>query len=248
MKSDHNTTFDASQSSLLSSMFRCPSQSLQGICNLCGKPSKSLKSHVSRHLEQVALFALPRINEVAENETGIAKDSVNEENSQHKFTKFKYNHPDSQNERSSSNDIFEQQSQGSDLDHNLHQDIVPDSRDPFWDMFTDKFSEAREELHPQHSRKARASTGCEVSRPMKGITSGETSQKSTPPLSPMANTTAVDPPAKKPKPYLSYEDAKQIREGRGVLIQQQQELLKDLKDRDHVSSYLALILLYLLRH
>lgn len=136
MKSDHNTTFDAGRSSLWSSMFRYPSRSSGGICNLCGRDSKRLKSHVSRHLEQIALFALPRLNEVAEGETANAKDSIEEECSQHKEP----NHSDSQSEHSSATSIRDHKIEVPE-DAIFYQDIIPDSGDPSWDRIPDKFCE-----------------------------------------------------------------------------------------------------------
>ena len=69
---------------------------------------------------------------------------------------------------------------------------------------------------------------------------GETSLNapSKPPhAAPTANATATEPPTSKTKlekPHLSYEVARQIRDARGVLPHDQQNLLIDLKDRDHV--------------
>ena len=63
MSRDHGTTFNNSQLTLLPDMFQCASRSQDGICNFCKRPCARLKSHVSRHLQQIALFALPRVNE-----------------------------------------------------------------------------------------------------------------------------------------------------------------------------------------
>jgi len=60
MESAHDTTFKTSQLSLLPSMFQCPSRSLEGNCNFCMQPSAKLKSHVSHHLEELALFSLSK--------------------------------------------------------------------------------------------------------------------------------------------------------------------------------------------
>jgi hypothetical protein len=101
------------------------------------------------------------------------------------------------------------------------------------------------ESNPSHGKAATTSMGYEPSRPTIGITSDKANQRSppkTPPLPPMANTTVAEPPAQMPKPekpYLSFKVAKQIRERRGVLPREAQDLLNDLRDRDHVSSYLT---------
>lgn len=146
MKSSHYTSFDDSPLSLLSGMFSCPSQRLDGICNFCRKPSVRLKTHISRHLEQIALFALPRINEKAGDNTASTNGSIEQEGSQYEKKQLKPTHLDSQTESSSSTDTHEQQLEGSDIDDIVDQDIIPDSEDPFWDMMAGTFSEARKEL------------------------------------------------------------------------------------------------------
>jgi len=65
MKNHHESDFSLGQRSLLNDMFRYPSRSDEGECNLCLRLSSNLRSHVSRHLQQIALFALPRVNETA---------------------------------------------------------------------------------------------------------------------------------------------------------------------------------------
>lgn len=108
------------------------------------------------------------------------------------------------------------------------------------------------ESNPQHSNVASTSTSYEEPHVMTGTTSGEASRRSptkTPPLAPIGNTTAAEPPAQKTnpvRPYLSYDDAKGIRERRHDLSPQAQNNLNCLKVRDHVSSNLPQ--LYSLRH
>ncbi|KAH8723786.1 hypothetical protein GQ44DRAFT_773663 [Phaeosphaeriaceae sp. PMI808] len=65
MSVDHGRKFNEAQFSLVRSMFRQPTKSLEGTCHLCYRESKNLRSHLSRHLQQIALFALPRVNETA---------------------------------------------------------------------------------------------------------------------------------------------------------------------------------------
>ena len=78
------------------------------------------------------------------------------------------------------------------------------------------------------------------------FTSDKVSRRSspiTPHTSPMVNTKAAESPVqeKRPeKPYLSYMDAKKIRERRSVLPSQARDLLNDLRDRDHVSCYFTI--------
>ena len=63
-RTDHDTMFDDSRFASVRDVFRRRTQTVDGICNLCSQPSTNLKSHVARHLQQMALFALPRVNEV----------------------------------------------------------------------------------------------------------------------------------------------------------------------------------------
>jgi hypothetical protein len=60
MHQAHRTSFTDIQLDDLKSTFRLPSDRLAGKCNLCFRHSKNLKSHISRHLQRIALFAIPR--------------------------------------------------------------------------------------------------------------------------------------------------------------------------------------------
>ena len=65
MRKDHDTMFDESRFVKVQAMFQQPSRRADGTCNLCMRECRKLKYHVSRHLQQMALFALPRVNETA---------------------------------------------------------------------------------------------------------------------------------------------------------------------------------------
>lgn len=62
MQREHDISLKDLTNSAAMNMFRRPVSSSEGICNLCFReePVKNMKSHVSKHLEQVALFAIPR--------------------------------------------------------------------------------------------------------------------------------------------------------------------------------------------
>jgi len=62
MRYNHHRTIDLSQSSQQIDVFRRALREPAGACNLCQRQSTNLRSHVSRHLQQMALFALPRHN------------------------------------------------------------------------------------------------------------------------------------------------------------------------------------------
>lgn len=60
MSHDHDVTFLPDQVASVAPMFRCPDRNPEGDCNICFQHSKNLRSHVARHLQRIALFALPR--------------------------------------------------------------------------------------------------------------------------------------------------------------------------------------------
>ncbi|PNS19768.1 Protein STE50 [Sphaceloma murrayae] len=60
MRSKHGATV-ADIASLLANARR-PTASPAGVCNLCRRQTSSLQRHIGRHLEQLALFAIPRID------------------------------------------------------------------------------------------------------------------------------------------------------------------------------------------
>ena len=62
MEATHYVTLPEDQLQSLWHIFQRPSRSKSGNCSLCGRNATSLKSHLSRHLEQLALFAIPQTN------------------------------------------------------------------------------------------------------------------------------------------------------------------------------------------
>lgn len=56
----HNKDIQKYDSTSIRDLFGKPGQSAEGICLLCENESKSLETHVGRHLEQLALFCIPR--------------------------------------------------------------------------------------------------------------------------------------------------------------------------------------------
>jgi hypothetical protein len=60
MEKAHQTSLDKSQIQTLERSFQRPLRSQSGDCSLCGKHSTELKHHLSRHLEQLSLFAIPQ--------------------------------------------------------------------------------------------------------------------------------------------------------------------------------------------
>lgn len=148
MRADHDQNLDVAQFNLIKGMFRRPTNSLGGTCNLCHRPSKNLRTHLSRHLLQIATFALPRVNETV----GSGQAGYNSRSYRYKTDNLK----DVQSRRSSSSSstgvLSKQQSTPNDFrpdTHDVESDYneiehIPDAvEDPVWDSATDKFSKAR---------------------------------------------------------------------------------------------------------
>jgi len=81
MHAVHLEPLDETQLLSLHRGFQRPSNTHSGTCTLCGQHANQLKSHLARHLEQVALFAIPQtdyMNLLEENDTSsnAARQSV----------------------------------------------------------------------------------------------------------------------------------------------------------------------------
>ncbi|KAI9772127.1 MAG: hypothetical protein M1840_001416 [Geoglossum simile] len=139
MRRRHDTNFDLSQLSLLKDMFLQPLRAVEGQCNLCMRHSIKLMNHVSRHLQQIALFALARANETSgsqnaelntqfsrHNKRGEKQPQVSKETQTNKFIEDQKNQPDLPY-----------------LDDDVEVIDVPDAAGPAQDRVTNKFSKAR---------------------------------------------------------------------------------------------------------
>jgi hypothetical protein len=155
MKENHGTTFDESRLATVQDIFRQPSRRIEGTCNLCMRESKKLKSHVSRHLQQMALFALPRVNEIAgsgeaEHCTVSSKYAAKDAGDEHN------DNDESQSSEVSAEDHTDNLEQEQDSTPLNPQDdglvafwpdgmlIWEEAGGQSWDDITNKFSDARE--------------------------------------------------------------------------------------------------------
>ena len=150
MKSSHYTTFNIDQESKVLGMFKLPSRTPYGKCNLCSRPDVKIKSHVARHLEQMALFALPRSNEAAghgseglDSTAGVdgklqAKDSLGESSAPNESGKSRDNPEESGSKLEGPEDGQEPQVDEQGLDEDIEQIEVPDSEFPTWDRSLDQ--------------------------------------------------------------------------------------------------------------
>jgi hypothetical protein len=148
MRADHDQNFDEAQFSLVKSMFRRPTNSLEGTCNLCDRSSKNLRSHVSRHLQQIAIFALPRVNETA------GSGQAERDSRSSRYKKDNLDDCETSGSSSSSTDVLrddqpvpnDSTSDTCDVedDYNEGENIPDTITDQGWDDITDKFTKARE--------------------------------------------------------------------------------------------------------
>lgn len=76
MKSLHNQNLREDQLQLLRHTFQQPTRSHSGVCTLCGQVSGRLKSHTSRHLQQLALFAIPQTDYLDDSDTEDADSDI----------------------------------------------------------------------------------------------------------------------------------------------------------------------------
>jgi archaellum biogenesis ATPase FlaH len=148
MRADHDQNFDEVQFSLVKSMFRRPTNSLEGTCNLCDRPSKNLRSHLSRHLQQIAICALPRVNETA------GSGQAERDSRSSRYKKDNLDDGESSGSSSSSTDVLQDDqtvpndstSDTFDVEDDYNEgENIPDAiTDQGWDDITDKFTKARE--------------------------------------------------------------------------------------------------------
>jgi hypothetical protein len=149
MQMSHNRKFDETQFSIIKGIFRRPTKNFAGTCNLCHRDSKNLKSHLCQHLQQIAMFALPRTN----NTTDSGQAERHSRSSRYKGRRLS----DRESSRSSSSSyagvLLNQQSALNsptsdkcelELDHDTGDNIPDTEEDQGWDSVTDKFSKARE--------------------------------------------------------------------------------------------------------
>ncbi|KAF7677454.1 hypothetical protein GT037_004313 [Alternaria burnsii] len=66
MHTVHSEPLDGAQLRSLHRGFQRPSNAHSGTCTLCGQHASILKSHLARHLEQLALFAIPQTDYMAD--------------------------------------------------------------------------------------------------------------------------------------------------------------------------------------
>lgn len=165
----HSEPLDETQLLSLHRGFQRPSNASSGTCTLCGRHANKLKSHLARHLEQLALFAIPQtdyMSSLEENDTSsnAARQGVPARSSLGS-TKIA---PDpsgqdsgsevSVGSRSSLNSLSrsmrrsrasaDEQSKDEDEESALvSSEVIPEEIDTSWDQITSKFKDARVEAY-----------------------------------------------------------------------------------------------------
>ncbi|EON64791.1 hypothetical protein W97_04024 [Coniosporium apollinis CBS 100218] len=158
MGQDHGAILDTERLATLADIFTRPSAALGGICNLCFLSSTNLKLHVSRHLEQIVLFALPRSDYAAGDESiggnsvdihsnqsqkNVKGSVVEKEMLQSQPSGTAHTLSKDRDDRLGAAEAQDDDPPGEDI---VHQIDVPDMVPSSWDDVTDKFSEARRGL------------------------------------------------------------------------------------------------------
>ncbi|KAF2672436.1 hypothetical protein BT63DRAFT_452943 [Microthyrium microscopicum] len=138
LKDDH--CIDLQSSPELLQIFRRPSQCPGGICNLCYQRTKNMKTHISRHLQQLSLFAIPRADysagdEKLDNDSNLPQDNAQGSRSQDAKETF------SEDSSTSSNDFEDEDRTSKDDPENYSEDQVdqakvPATLDMVWDFAT----------------------------------------------------------------------------------------------------------------
>jgi hypothetical protein len=141
MELSHDVTFNIRQSSLLG-MFQHPPRGHEGPCNFCSRTSANLKSHVSRHLEQIALFSIPSSHDRAED-----KPDVSEANSEVSQRNLNGSVNKSKAERwSEGSGYVIPNTDEAKTDNLMDEVIVPDTEGDPWAMLKGRFAPAEKDL------------------------------------------------------------------------------------------------------
>ncbi|OKL55591.1 hypothetical protein UA08_09131 [Talaromyces atroroseus] len=160
MRESHEVQLD--HSSILFNAFRQPStalhqptvdgQSAGELCNLCFRPTQNLKRHVALHLQQIALFAIPRADYAVDDDGLSSGDSdVPRNNSMNSMLQNTHcsasQDPESLSKGSSADDFATMVARAEEYQYPTEDVVdqieVPPTDEIVWDNITDKFSRAR---------------------------------------------------------------------------------------------------------
>lgn len=154
----HGADMAAKLPASLFGMFKRPLRASEMTCNLCFRKTKSLKSHVARHLEQISLFAVPRADYSNSDEDLNQGSNVAQDNAQASdIEDLDVDDPQIRSTwdtDSQASKLDEVPPSGNGTEHvmpvweslELEQSEVPDTEGVIWDTVTDKFAQARSGL------------------------------------------------------------------------------------------------------
>ncbi|KAE9375902.1 hypothetical protein N431DRAFT_481107 [Stipitochalara longipes BDJ] len=153
MEHTHQTIFDGEQQAKVMTMFQQPMSSLSGICKLCSHQSSRIQSHVARHLEQLALFAIPRKNEAAEEDSQKMNLGSNSSHSSGSSQRSSITGSEtSDNVLDMANNEFSD-IEAPDRDDEFELALVPDSEAVRWDFIRPKFEEDETDVKTKPRRR-----------------------------------------------------------------------------------------------
>jgi hypothetical protein len=167
MHTVHSEPLEGAQLLSLHRGFQRPSNAHSGTCTLCGQHANKLKSHLARHLEQLALFAIPQTDYMADLEeddtsSNAARQGVPAPSSLESARKasetsslepssgvpsvsIEYGNPLIENTETAQR----HESYYKEIPENLEDDMG-EGIDTSWDQITPKFKEARHAMYNEH--------------------------------------------------------------------------------------------------
>lgn len=145
MKSSHHQEIREDQLQVLRHTFQQPTRSPGGVCTLCGKVSGRLKSHISQHLQQLALFAIPQTDFLDESDNGnVDSDIAHISQTSHSNLASNKDTPNLAEDTAGVEMAQEDASAETQEDYNS---VPPAPEAEIWDYIAPKFQEARAALN-----------------------------------------------------------------------------------------------------
>jgi hypothetical protein len=157
MHTIHSEPLDQAQLLSLHRGFQRPSNAHSGTCTLCGKHASRLKSHLARHLEQLALFAIPQTDYMTALEEDDASSNAARQSAPANSGSHSAGRLSGVSSETSSLSIVEgelgnendSEVQSAELYERMMHDLSDEGEedvDTSWDQITPKFKEARDAM------------------------------------------------------------------------------------------------------
>lgn len=154
MHAIHSEPLDKAQLLSLHHGFQQPSNAHSGTCTLCGEYASKIRSHLARHLEQLALFAIPQTDYMAHWEEDDTSSNAARQSAPASFSSHSVSHSSAMSSEVS-DPYFKERESGDRDSEDVHstvweEKVEPDASyqgeefiDTSWDWITPKFKEAR---------------------------------------------------------------------------------------------------------